>query len=86
MKKRKLLLHIPCKNALLLLRIELPIIVVGLVAFLISYLQACETDPLAATSRWSGSMEYIFASILAAVCVSFLADVLHHDLHSGRDE
>ena len=85
MKKRNFQLHIPCKNALLILRIELPLIVIGLVAFLISYLQALEIDPLAATSFWSGAMEYIFASILSAVGVAFLADVLHHDLHSDKN-
>ena len=85
MKKRKPKLHIPCKSALLILRIELPIIMIGLVAFLISYLQACQIDPLAATSRWSDAMEYIFASILSAVGVAFFADVLHHDLHSDKD-
>lgn len=86
MKKRNIQLHIPCKNAFLILRIELPIIVVGLVAFLISYLQACRIDPLAATSRWSDAMEYIFASILAAVGVAFFADVLHHDTHPNGEE
>ena len=85
MKKRKLRLHIPCKSALLILRIELPIITVGLVAFLISYLQALSIEPLAATSRWSDAMEYIFASILSAVGIAFFADVLHHDLHSDED-
>ena len=81
MKKRNVQIHIPCKNALLILRIEFPLIVIGLVAFLISYLKALEIDPLAATSHWSDGMEYIFASILTAVGVAFLADVLYHDLH-----
>lgn len=81
MKKRNVQIHIPCKNALLILRIELPLIVIGLVAFLISYLQAREIDPLAATSLWSDGMEYIFASILTAVGIAFLADILYHDLH-----
>ncbi len=86
MKKRKIQLHLPSKTALLILRIELPLIVVGSVAFLISYLQALEIDPLAATARWSDALEYIFASILASLGVAVFADVLHHDLHSDPRE
>lgn len=66
----------PCKCARVILGINLPIIIISLIAILISYLICREITPVTAALYYRGSLEYIFASLAITVGGALLADVV----------
>lgn len=76
--------HFPGPAARMILRIDLPILLLASVVLLISYLQAREIDPAYANVYYGQGVEYILASFVLAVGSFCLIDTVERNQKSEQ--
>ena len=82
MKRLRSLIPIPRKNALRVLQIEFPVILLWSVALLITFLEDYGTDPVGAAYRYPDRLEYITVSILISVATAIVVDLVEREQFS----
>lgn len=71
--------HIPGKASRLILRLELPVVLIFLIAVVVTYLKAQAIDPLGARFECLAMLETIFSGLVIVTLSAFLADALEYD-------
>ena len=73
------LIPIPRRNALRVLQIEFPVILLWAVTLLVSFLEDYQADPVGAAYRYPERLEYITVSILISVATAILVDLVERE-------